>query len=77
MNLTYNFLTLYFNRGSFVTWAFQETGEGQTHVGQRFGIIECERSDRPGFYYVRDETGKLHSIKWDSLQLADRGAHTK
>jgi|GEM_PF-6420974 len=53
-------VTLYFNRGAFVTWGFP----------QRHGIVECESSQKPGWYYVRNEHGDLDLIHWADLHVA-------
>lgn len=59
-------MTMYFNRGAYVCW-----GEELT-LTTRFGIIECERSDRPGWYYVRNEHGDLDQVYWTDLSLAKK-----
>lgn len=66
-----NIVTLYFNRGAYVMWE-DVTDHGLGHVVTRHGIIECERTDRPGWYYVRNEHGDLELLNWTELRLAAR-----
>lgn len=60
--------TMYFNRGAFVSWQDVCGDEAIT----RHGIIECEMTNRPGWYYVRNEHGDLEIIHWAELALARR-----
>lgn len=53
-------IALFFNRGAFVTWGYP----------QRWGIVECESTIEPGWYYVRNEHGDLDKIHWAHLTLA-------
>lgn len=40
---------------------------------QYFGIVECEKSTQPGFYYVRnDESQQLDLVYWCYMHLARR-----
>lgn len=60
--------TLYFNRGAFVVVAPTET------VPEMRGVIECESTHRPGWYYVRRlvdgrETGPLLLVQWQDIRL--------
>ena len=70
-----DFLTMYFNRGAFVTWsailpAGKANMDGLATYASRYGIIECELTTRPGWYYVRNEHGDLDVVQWSELRLA-------
>lgn len=59
----------YFHRGAFVKWLDPDDKEG---IRLRFGLVECERSDSPGHFYVRAEDGMLYDVLWSDLKLASR-----
>jgi len=59
-------ITLFFNRGAFVSWGFP----------QQWGIVECESTIEPGYYWVRTDLGVLTKVHWASLFLAQRQAGT-
>lgn len=60
--------TMYFNHGAFVTWQEADCDEAVT----RHGIVECERTDKKGWFYVRNEHGDLEQLHWTELTLANR-----
>lgn len=60
-------LNTHFYRGAFVRWIKFDDPEGIYAI---FGIIECERTDSPGWYYVRAENGFLYTFYWQDLKLA-------
>ena len=55
-------ITLFFNRGAFVTWGFP----------QQWGVVECESTIEPGFYWVRTDVGVLAKIHWADLVLTTK-----
>lgn len=60
-------VTLFFNRGAYVTYP-NVPGEPQ-----QAGYIDCEHSQRSQFYYVRNEaTGLLDVVHWANMKLARR-----
>lgn len=70
-NVTRNtIVTMYFNRGTYVTWQ-DVTDHGLGQVVTRHGIIECELTTSPGWYYVRNEHGDLEKLQWVELRLAE------
>ena len=70
MQVTSNILTLYFNRGAKVKGKTVVHVLGETRQVETIGHVECERTDRPGHYYVRrEDTKTLMSVLWLDMEL--------
>lgn len=60
-------ITTHYRMGTRVSYP-NVPGERQYH-----GIVECEKSTQPGFYYIRnEETGMLDLVYWCYMHLARR-----